>query len=562
MFILLFSFVFSSLSAQKFSYEKWKNFITKDTASTRELKDFIRVYPDIPLLDQFKIKIEKKLQSESEIENWFSKNTPVSLLGYIKWISHLLKTKQTIKANQVITSFWREKIEITPQEQKEFYNRFGVHLTSKDYYYRFKLLNYSQNDLAKPLIFLRHQCLDPRNLKDLNTFLEIYRANKRKDHEFCLEKISKSYGEEQFFPDPWGKLRIFYTRYLLERKRYQEALQVISKHCMKKGELYCDAQWLKGWLLFHFLKQDKRAFLIFQKSYDEFTMPISKARFAFWTAQVLQRLNPSLTKEWYNKACKFPGTFYGQLACQKLGLKKVCLSASSEEKMNFWTRVFSSIPLSDPKEFVFSFLSKAAKEVKTIEEGNTLISIAERRGPDWAVWAAKKVGTFYTPLIFKAYPKLSTETFEKAIKKLDIQHFWPLVHSIIRQESRFDSKAQSSANAQGLMQVLPSVARKESQDLDQRFNWIVSPDLFRPFNNVVLGAYHLKKLLECFKGDYVLSICAYNAGKEAVEEWIKDFGCPGQKLDTINWIEHIPYSETRNYVQRVMENLYVYIHFR
>jgi hypothetical protein len=79
-----------------------------------------------------------------------------------------------LKAKQVVISFWREKIDITSQEQKEFYNRFGSHLNSKDYYYRFKFLSYIQNDLSKPLIFLRHQCLDSENLKDLKVFLEIY----------------------------------------------------------------------------------------------------------------------------------------------------------------------------------------------------------------------------------------------------------------------------------------------------------------------------------------------------------------------------------------------------
>ena len=134
---------------------------------------------------------------------------------------------------------------------------------------------------------------------------------------------------------------------------------------------------------------------------------------------------------------------------------------------------------------------------------------------------------------------------------------FPFIHAIIRQESAFNRKAVSSAGARGLMQLLPStasrVAKKSSLPYSRKK---LTTDIRY---NLKLGQAYLKELLDAFNKSYILTLAAYNAGPNRVKKWIKNYGDPRHmEVDPIDWIEKIPFGETRNYVQRVMENLHVY----
>ncbi|MCD8566701.1 MAG: lytic transglycosylase domain-containing protein [Alphaproteobacteria bacterium] len=133
---------------------------------------------------------------------------------------------------------------------------------------------------------------------------------------------------------------------------------------------------------------------------------------------------------------------------------------------------------------------------------------------------------------------------------------WALVHAIIRQESLFDPEAKSSAGAMGLMQLLPSTAAETARKLGVRHNTRMLAD---PSHNILLGSAFLGSLVDKFDGSYAMAAAAYNAGPRRVSQWIDTFGDPRKgEIDIIDWIELIPIYETRNYVQRVIENTYVY----
>ncbi len=134
-----------------------------------------------------------------------------------------------------------------------------------------------------------------------------------------------------------------------------------------------------------------------------------------------------------------------------------------------------------------------------------------------------------------------------------------LVLAIIRQESEFDAGAVSHANAHGLMQLIPSTAQAQARRVGmtyQRGSLTSDPEY-----NMTLGSAHLADLIDDFNGSYVLAIAAYNAGSHRARQWIGEWGDPrSSSVDVIDWVELIPFNETRNYVQRVMENLQVYRH--
>ena len=132
-----------------------------------------------------------------------------------------------------------------------------------------------------------------------------------------------------------------------------------------------------------------------------------------------------------------------------------------------------------------------------------------------------------------------------------------LVHSVIRQETEFGQHAVSGAGARGMMQMMPATAQSTARSIGQpyRFSWLTD-DLDY---NLTLGMHHLAEVVNDFDGSYVLALAAYNAGSHRARRWIEDYGDPRDPdVDPIDWVESIPFSETRNYVQRVMENLQVY----
>jgi soluble lytic murein transglycosylase len=179
--------------------------------------------------------------------------------------------------------------------------------------------------------------------------------------------------------------------------------------------------------------------------------------------------------------------------------------------------------------------------------------IAEERDAKLLLGVGKTAVQRGFSLDHHAYPTFGIPRFEP----VDGSAEKAMVYAIARQESAFDAKAVSHANARGLMQMLPSTAARTAR----RFGLPFNPALLTsdPAANARLGAAHLGELMAEYGGSYVLTFAAYNAGDGRVREWINAYGDPRQPgTDVVDWVERIPFSETRNYVQRVMENLQVY----
>jgi soluble lytic murein transglycosylase len=152
-----------------------------------------------------------------------------------------------------------------------------------------------------------------------------------------------------------------------------------------------------------------------------------------------------------------------------------------------------------------------------------------------------------------AYPVLSPAISRKP----DVERAFVL--AITRQESEFNPKAQSPVGARGLMQFMPATARNEARlrGMPYQQSWLTDD----PAYNMTLGGLHLDTLLKQFGGSYIMTAAAYNAGPSRPNQWVRDYGDPrtGQ-IDPIDWVEFVPFSETRNYIQRVLENIQVYRH--
>jgi soluble lytic murein transglycosylase len=295
--------------------------------------------------------------------------------------------------------------------------------------------------------------------------------------------------------------------------------------------------------------------------FEQVNYPVSKARAAYWAGRAAEKASDKdASQSWYNTASAYPTTFYGQLAAAKQnGTAPLRIPAPP------------NVSGDDQRRFEQSSLTKAIKLCLEIDENDTasrLINFVAENSDNAAqsrltaelgketgsaylsVRAAKKALQKNIVLLEAGYPNPKTPP-GIAIER-------PLALAIMRQESEYDARARSPAGAMGLMQLMPRTAKEVAKKEGISFS---ADRLYESQYNMSLGTAYLSRMVDSYDGSYVMAIAAYNAGPGNVRLWAKQFGTPGNKLDNaVNWIEKIPYSETRNYVQRVMENLQVYRH--
>ena len=589
-------------------YNTWKQLLSEPSKPT-EMIQFIQNHPDWPRKTNLIEILEKSLNGTEDgtmLLTWFEKNPPLTTEGAISYIKILLKAGKTEEAHALIKKTWREK-DFSKSMSSEFRNSYASIIQNEDDQARVNRLLYkedisasqdmltwldqSQQDLVKTrLELIQEKPTASEKLSNTLTFVKDDKAllfnqikwhRRQRNDQTAIDLIAEASiehnPEEAQFPDEWWVERNILGRRMIEAKRFSEALKVMQGHKLTRGESFANAEWLIGWLQLRFLNQPNEAFSRFQNLYNNVSSPISKARAAFWAAEAAKTMGQTEeAREWYKWASSHSATYYGQLSISRLnsmGLQSVKfkflqpLLVSAEIKKTFENRelvkVVKLLPKTERDEFVASFFIKLGEIIDDPAEQQLLVELAHKLGSSYAaVQTAKKVSRTQISMTPVAYPLLSAN-LRNMIQKISqsnsfLAHF---AHAIIRQESRFDPKALSPAGAQGLMQLMPATAEQEVKKLRdvKGTKSLLKGSLYTVEKNVCLGVSHIKHLLQEFNGSLVLTIAAYNAGKKAVQEWIKLFGDPTDpKIDIIDWIELIPYAETRNYVQRVMENFIVY----
>ncbi len=350
------------------------------------------------------------------------------------------------------------------------------------------------------------------------------------------------------------------ARALLDAGSSKAAYQVAALPFAVSEADRIDAAFFAGWIALRFLDDADAAARHFTDAAPHATLPISVARIAYWRGRAAEaQKDEAGAAAFFNRAAEHSTTYYGQLARARLGLPDVAVR-----------------PLPEPSDIARRDLSqmRAAQAVRLlIKAGETdlilpfMSTMASRLDEDHLAALAE--------LVDEAQDARATLIVGKAAahrgKPFDVPAFptfgipelddsaieGPMIYAITRQESAFDGKAVSHAGARGLMQLMPATAQATARAAGLPY------DLTRltsdPAYNARLGATHLGDLVERWNGSYVLAIASYNAGPGNVRKWITAYGDPrSPQVDAIDWVERIPFSETRNYVQRVLENLQVY----
>ncbi|MGH1375750.1 MAG: lytic transglycosylase domain-containing protein [Alphaproteobacteria bacterium] len=556
------------------------------------LSHFIRQNAEWPGISKMVVRAEGVMPeglSNAEVITWYDDFAPQTPYGMQRYMDAMIIEGHKREAREFFASWWGN-IVTSRDQQKRIYKKYRAYVTPQAHKKRLDTLLHKKNyDNARAIASLLGKgypklvearialaknngsgvgkLIDnvPKHLQnDSGLLYQRLRWRRKRDlNKGALEILAQVPSPEKVYnKKEWWTERHIMIRRLLEQKRHKEAYFLASKHIQEEGFSYAQAQWLAGWMALRFMKRPTEAYERFTVLYHKVKTPVSKARASYWAGRAAQALGQhDMAQSWYKKAAEFQTVFYGQLAGAALSMQnklpKGKLPKVSKSEVHAYQKnelvqasfLFKSAGMRDVSEnFMFAFLSKDG----TPKAYRFAAEITAKGGDFYgAIKIAKKAASQGMFLTKQSYP-----TITKQLRHIDIVE-WALVHAIIRQESMFDYKATSHAGAKGLMQLMPATAREVSKKVGvgYKYSWLTS----KPRYNMLLGSSYIASLIDRYDGNYAMAIAAYNAGPGRVDSWVKKYGDPRKnQISLIDWIELIPIYETRNYVQRVLEGVYIY----
>jgi soluble lytic murein transglycosylase len=355
----------------------------------------------------------------------------------------------------------------------------------------------------------------------------------------------------------WRDVRIL-ARKLIDRGDAHTAYKVVEHIAVPSNPYYrAEYHFMAGWIALRFLKDPKAASKHFASIDEGSADPIVLARGAYWRGRAAEAAGQSEDAlKQYNIAAAYPTAYYGQLARARLGLAKIDPPATprTDGAQADILRAADILYQIGEVDLALTFVSDFAETSTDQATLNGLGQVTAKHHDAQAMLVLGKTALARgMPTEHYAFPKIGIPAY-KAVAP-DIGQ--PVAFSIVRTESGFDQRDRSPANAVGLMQVTPEAGRDTAKRFRVGYDWkrMVSD----PVYNMQMGAAELSALLKEYAGSYILTFAGYNAGRGRVKEWIAKHGDPRDpKIDAVDWVERIPLAETRNYVQRVMENLHIY----
>jgi soluble lytic murein transglycosylase len=358
--------------------------------------------------------------------------------------------------------------------------------------------------------------------------------------------------------DQWWIERRFLSRTLLDLNDAKTAYRVASAAAVPSRENYrVEQQFTSGWIALRFLNDASTSLAHFAKVGQGTNNPITLARAYYWQGRAAEALGKNNdARAHYEMAARYSTAYYGQLAGARLGLKDIVILAppdptSARRDVVRAIEILYAIGERDLTAGGLAELGERSMDMATLAAVGAVA--ARHKDARAMVLLGKAAVGRGLPLEHFAFPTVGIPDYRAIGPAVEPG----IVYAIARQESSFNPRAISSARAVGLMQVTPaagrSVANKFGAPYDEKRL------LDNSTYNVQLGAAELGDLIKYYRGSYILAFAGYNAGRGRVKDWIAKYGDPRDpKIDPIDWVERIPFSETRNYVQRVLENLQVY----
>ena len=579
-----------------YNFIQWKHLLTTGNKATfTEYNNFIKKNSHYPRISRIKYLAEHKLSSDkishNQIINWFNGEEPLSGYGKMMLGESLIKKGQIDKGTLMIKSGWITA-DLTKSDLRHFRKRFKKYLNSNDYIKRAdylawegknwdlrRMLRYLPKDeellyTARQLLMSKSYGVDqaisnvPNKYKNdagLN-YDRLKWRRKRGRVDSSVEILTKIKNDEKYLvrPDKWWKEREIISRSLIYKKKYALAYKISSKHALTEGPEYAEAEWMSGWIALSFLNDAVLAEEHFLNFYKNVSYPISLSRGAYWLGKTYENLgNNEKSEQWFKEGAKYLTTYYGQLSYMKVypenlfelaNLMDIEKNTIEKFNTNELVKIIYLLDEIDKDKHTKHILRHIALE--NINAGTEILAakLATEIGRyDFAIQISKIASYEHRFHNKYNYPIISTPKYING-RKIPETAF---ILSIIRQESEFDLSANSWAGAKGLMQLMPYTAKVVAKQA--KLPYSKSRLTTDPEYNINLGSHYIAGLILEYDGAYPFAIAAYNAGPKRVRYWKKINKNPQKnQIDYVNWIELIRFEETRNYVQRVLENYNVY----
>ena len=579
-----------------YNFIQWRHLLTTGNQATfYDYMAFIQNNKDYPRISRIKYLAEQKLSTDKispkKIINWFGVNEPLSGYGMLVLGESFIQTGDSEKGIALIKRGWITA-ELSRDSMKSLSKKYRKYLDSKDYINRADYLAWENKywDLKRMLPYL------PKDYQLLYTARQILMSKsygvdqaiknvpqkfkndaglnhdrlkwrrKRGRIDSSLEILFSIKNDKDYLvrPDKWWVERAIMTRALIYKNKYETAYKVASQHSLDKGSEFAEAEWLSGWIALSFLNDPILAVDHFNNFYQNVSYPISLARGAYWLGRSYEKIGDKRQSEdWYREATKYLTTYYGQLAFLKINPSQNFELEEQADVKDDYRKYFYN------KELVkiTHLLNELNKDKYT---KNILRHLANDNIASGSEILAAELATNISRYDFAiqvsklaSYEKRFHNTFNYPIisvpqyvngRKIPETAF---ILSLIRQESEFDMRANSHVGAQGLMQIMPYTAKLVAKQA--KLPYSKSRLTSDPEYNINLGSHYIAGLILQYDGAYPFATAAYNAGPKRVKHWKKINKDPQKKqIDFVDWVELIPFKETRNYVQRVMENYNVY----
>ena len=558
--------------------------------SFSEISAFMQANPDWPYQITLQSMAERNLpgdMSPQAVQAWFNGRPPVTAYGAAALARALIQQGQGVNAADMLRTAWRDKNFDRDQDEEAFYAEFASYLKATDNLARLDRVLWSHDETAArqvmPLVDDGHRALAearialwqgdssapglvgavPKSLqRDAGLVYELARSRRKLQDYAGAGAILDPPPADIARPDlMWPEIQDAARRAAL-RGDVSLGYRIANGYGATEGTTFAEGEWLAGWIALRFLDDYKVAYDHFTTLYTGVGTTISKARGAYWAGRAAEEMGDMATAQnWYKAAATNQTAYYGQLAASRIGLADALKfepmprptvaesAAFGQRELVRAVRMLGQLDQDDRARPFLKFMADGTSDPVTLRMIADLARELNR--DDYAVMVAKIARDKGVDLIDYLYPLRSVPTGPGPEPALTL--------AIIRQESAFQLAASSPAGALGLMQLMPTTAKHVAKSLKIPYR---KQDLTRSADyNMRLGRAYLEEVIDHFDGSYVLAIAAYNAGPDRVGGWFSLYGDPRDRgVDVVDWIETIPFSETRNYVQRVLENLQVYRH--
>ena len=582
-----------------YNFIVWRYLLERtNTADFSLYNEFLERNKSYPRIGRIEYLSEKKLSTKNinpkKIINMFEENKPLSGFGEMILGESLIKEGNLTNGIELIKKGWI-RAELNKNEVRIYKKKYNKYLASEDHIKRAeylawenkywdlkRMLRYLPKDYqalynARQLLMSKSYGVDaaiskvPEKFKNdagLN-YDRLKWRRKRGRVDSSLEILLKIKNNKDYLvrPDKWWLERSIIARSLIYKKEYQKSYKIVNNHALDKGTPeFAEAEWISGWICLSFLNDPIRAREHFKAFYENVGYPISLSRGAYWIARSYEALSDTVTaNKYYKIASNYPTTYYGQLAHLKISKNEKFNLAKTIDVDEDYKKIFIKKDLYKLVHLLHELnKDKYTKHIlrylalDNIEKGSEILSaqLATDIGRyDFAIQISK-IASYEKRFHNKYnYPIISTPKYVGGRKIPD----QALILAVIRQESEFDYKANSHAGAKGMMQLMTYTAKVVAKQA--KLPYSKSRLTQDPEYNINLGSHYLAGLILEYDGSYPFAIAAYNAGPKRVKYWKKLNKNPQKKqIDYVDWIELIKFKETRNYVQRVLENYNVYRH--